>query len=396
MTAFLSITDLHVRYDETDVLRGVNLEVGEGDFTAIVGPSGCGKTTLLRSIAGLERAASGDMRLGSRMLTTHGIHLAPHKRNIGWVPQDASLFPHLTVAENIAFGLATSLRGIRKAARNERVDELLELVCLTALAKRMPHELSGGQAQRVALARALANTPALVLLDEPFAGLDPVLRSDLRSEVKEILSRQRTAALLVTHDQTEALSLANRVALMRDGIIEQAGSPLEVYGEPSSLWCAEFLGEANVVEVNVVEVNVVGPTATSKIGETETEPEQEPSLNRAPTFNADSVLGTISVNWMDGDTVPTAREALRVMVRPESLALTAGWGWQVIDTSFAGHDGLVTLTAVSARSPAMDPSHYVAPPSLVKVLVAARDMPALGMNYDVIVTGSALGYSRLG
>jgi len=378
MTAFLSITDLHVRYGETLVLRGVNLEIGDTDFTAIVGPSGCGKTTLLRSIAGLERATSGDMRLGSRMLTTHGIHLAPHKRNIGWVPQDASLFPHLTVAENVAFGLASSLRGVRKAARNERVDELLELVSLTALAKRMPHELSGGQAQRVALARALANTPALVLLDEPFAGLDPVLRSELRSEVKEILSRQRTAALLVTHDQTEALSLANRVALMHDGIIEQAGSPLEVYSQPSSLWCAEFLGEANIVNATAVNATVEDPTTTSTVGL------NEPGHNLASTLRADSVLGTISVNWMDAKVAPTAPEEMLVMIRPESLALTAGRGWQVLDTSFAGHDGLVTLTPVTD------------PPARVKVLVAARDMPDLGANYDVIVTGNALGYSPLG
>lgn len=369
MTAFLSITELWVRYGSTDVLRGVNLDVTDADFTAIVGPSGCGKTTLLRAIAGLERATSGEMRLGKQMLTTHGIHLAPHKRNIGWVPQDAALFPHLSVAENIAFGLARSLRGVKRATRSDRVRELLELVSLTALARRMPHELSGGQAQRVALARALANNPQLVLLDEPFSGLDPVLRADLRVEVKEILARTRTAALLVTHDQTEALSLASHVALMRDGIIEQAGSPLNVYFQPSTLWCAKFLGEANVLlataSPNSGEATPAGRTAVS-------------------------ILGKTLITWMERDEAPAVTERIQLMIRPESLSLATGNGWKVTETSFAGHDGLVTLT------PTLPETEDGPNSELVKVLVSAQEMPLVGSNYDVKITGAALAYRALG
>lgn len=393
MTTFLSIDGLHVTYGSTNVLRGVNLEVGEAGFTAIVGPSGCGKTTLLRTIAGLERAVSGDMRLGKKMLTTHGIHLAPHKRNIGWVPQDAALFPHLTVAENISFGLARTLRGTRKAAHHDRVRDLLSLVALTPFAQRMPHELSGGQAQRVALARALANNPTLVLLDEPFAGLDPVLRSDLRSEVREILATANTAALLVTHDQTEALSLASRVALMHDGIIEQTGSPFDVYFQPSTLWCAEFLGAANVLHGTVLSRSNIS--------------DADPTLlTSASTLLVNTALGDVSATWMESTSTPDDGRLLPLMIRPEGLGLSAGNGWRVVDTSFAGHDGLVTLTQVASPSPAsatasdfrdgsQNPLATASTPR-VKVLVSARDMPALGALYDVIVTGPALAYRPLG
>lgn len=372
MTAFLSITDLTVGYGATPVLRGVTLDVADADFTAIVGPSGCGKTTLLRTIAGLERATSGDMRLGTQMLTTHGIHLAPHKRNIGWVPQDASLFPHLNVAENIAFGLATSLRGVKKTARSNRVEELLELVSLTELGLRMPHELSGGQAQRVALARALANSPQLVLLDEPFAGLDPILRSDLRSEVKAILGRAKTAALLVTHDQIEALSLASHVALMHDGIIEQAGSPLDVYSSPATVWCAEFLGDANVL---------LATTAQGK---------NHPNDAHRSHDSALSALGITPMTWMGGGTQPVPGELVSLMVRPESLSLITGQGWRVTETSFAGHDGIVTLV-VDTETPLAARSRTTVPG--LQVLVAAREMPLIGTNYDVKLTGPALGYA---
>ena len=356
MTAFLSVTDLTVSYGATDVLRGVNLEIADAAFAAIVGPSGCGKTTLLRTIAGLERATSGDLRLGKQMMTTHGIHLAPHRRNIGWVPQDASLFPHLNVEENIAFGLASNLRAVKKASRGDRVQQLLDLVSLTALARRMPHELSGGQAQRVALARALANSPQLVLLDEPFAGLDPMLRADLRVEVKDILARESTTALLVTHDQTEALSLATHVVIMRDGIIEHAGSPREVYLRPATLWCAAFLGDTNVV----------------------------PAQARSSSLSS-TAFGDTTMTWMESAAPPTNQQQIQLMIRPESLDLVPGNSWQVADTLFAGHDVLVTLTKIGSSLEN----------GRLKVLVPSRSIPALGSLCDVSITGAALGYPVL-
>ncbi len=240
----LSMRDVVVGYAVEPVLRGISLEVPNGSLVAIVGPSGCGKTTLLRTIAGLIRARSGEVRLGPRMVTTHGIHLAPEKRRIGWVPQDAALFPHLTVAENIAFGLGGGRRAARRAAGEERVRHLLALVGLSALADRSPAQLSGGQAQRVALARALASGPEVVLMDEPFGALDPLLRGELRTEVRALLAAEGMTGILVTHDQAEALSIADYVAVMRDGEILQFGTPAEVYERPATPWVATFVGDS--------------------------------------------------------------------------------------------------------------------------------------------------------
>ena len=239
----LSLRNVVVGYQSDPVLCGVSFEVPHGALVAVVGPSGCGKTTLLRTIAGLMRARSGEIRLGKRMLTTHGIHLAPEKRQIGWVPQDAGLFPHLTVAENVAFGLGIGRRAVRRAAGEVRVLRLLELVGLSALADRTPAQLSGGQAQRVALARALAAAPELVLLDEPFGALDPLLRGELRSEVRALLAAEGMTGILVTHDQAEALSIADYVAVMNDGMILQFGRPDEVYQRPATPWVAGFVGD---------------------------------------------------------------------------------------------------------------------------------------------------------
>ncbi|BDZ54985.1 ABC transporter ATP-binding protein [Agromyces marinus] len=243
----LEVRDLTVGYEGAPVLHGVDVEVPERELLAIVGPSGCGKTTLLRTIAGLLRARSGEIRIGLRMVTTHGIHLAPEKRRIGWVPQDAALFPHLTVAENVAFGMLAgrgSSRAARRAAGSDEVRRLLDLVDLGPLAARQPGQLSGGQAQRVALARALASGPELVLLDEPFGALDPMLRAELRASVRELLRAEGVTGILVTHDQAEALSIADRVAVMRGGQVLQLGTPEEVYRSPATPWVAGFVGDA--------------------------------------------------------------------------------------------------------------------------------------------------------
>jgi iron(III) transport system ATP-binding protein len=220
-------------------LRGADLVVEQGTLAAVLGPSGCGKTTLLRCLAGLERSDAGTIALGERVVAGPGAWVAPEQRRIGLVPQEGALFPHLDVAGNLGFGL----RGRPRAERRARVDELLELIGLAGYGDRRPSELSGGQQQRVALARALAPEPVAVLLDEPFSALDAGLRGSLRDEVRTTLARAGTTSVLVTHDQTEALTMADVVAVMREGVIVQVGPPDEVYHRPVDLWVARFLGD---------------------------------------------------------------------------------------------------------------------------------------------------------
>ena len=231
---------VHKAFAECRAVDGVNLDIETGEIMALLGPSGCGKTTMLRLLAGFERPDQGCIQLDGEIIAGGRTFLPPEKRRLGMVFQDYALFPHLSVRGNVAYALGR--RGDRS-----RVDEVLELVGLGELAERAPHELSGGQQQRVALARALAGTPSAVLLDEPFSGLDAALRARVRGEVREILRRAGVTALFVTHDQEEALSLADRVAVMCDGRIAQVGTPEEVYGRPESRWVAEFLGEADVL-----------------------------------------------------------------------------------------------------------------------------------------------------
>ena len=221
------------------MLDGLDLEVADGSLTAVLGPSGCGKTTLLRLIAGFERADGGTIRVGERVVCDARTHVAPEQRGVGFVAQEGALFPHLDVAANVAFGLPRARSAARRACGS----------CSSSSgsptsAKRRPHELSGGQQQRVALARALAPAPQLVLLDEPFDALDASLRAQVRAEVREVLRDSGATALLVTHDQEEALSLADVVAVMRDGAIVQAADPQTLYRDPVDAELAGFLGEA--------------------------------------------------------------------------------------------------------------------------------------------------------
>jgi iron(III) transport system ATP-binding protein len=221
----------------------VDLAVPGGELLAVLGPSGCGKTTLLRLIAGFERPDRGEVRVGDRLVAGDDAWVAAEARRIGMVFQDYALFPHLSVERNVAFGLPRRERG-RGA---DRARTALELVGLQHKAACPPHELSGGERQRAALARALAPGPDLVLLDEPFSSLDASLRADLRREVELILRDAEATAILVTHDQDEALSLGDRLAVMREGRIVQLGSPEEVYARPVDRWTAGFLGEVNVL-----------------------------------------------------------------------------------------------------------------------------------------------------
>jgi len=234
----VAVTGLHKAFGAHPVLSGLDLEVRAGSLTAILGPSGSGKTTLLRLLAGFERADAGAISIGDGLVDGPGVDVPPERRRIGYVPQEGSLFPHLTVAANVGFGLSARER------RGGRVASMLELVGLGGLGRRYPHQLSGGQQQRVALARALTIEPAVVLLDEPFASLDAHLRASVRADVQEIFRRAGTTAVLVTHDQDEALSTADRVAALRDGKIAQCAPPEDLYRRPADPSLARFAGDA--------------------------------------------------------------------------------------------------------------------------------------------------------
>jgi len=228
------------RFGDVTAVDGVDLDLRRGEFLAVLGPSGCGKTTLLRLVAGFERPDTGGIEIDGRVVAGPGLQLAPEVRRVGMVFQESALFPHLDVAGNIGFGLPRS-------ARAARVGELVALVGLAGLQRRLPHELSGGQQQRVALARALAPHPALILLDEPFSSLDATLRTQLRGDVREILRLAGATALFVTHDQGEALEISDRVAVMRAGRIEQVSTPQDLYLRPVNRFVAGFVGEANLL-----------------------------------------------------------------------------------------------------------------------------------------------------
>jgi iron(III) transport system ATP-binding protein len=237
MTA-LTVTGARKSYGAVPALAEVGLSVPTGALAAVLGPSGCGKTTLLRCIAGLDRLDRGEIRVAGSVVAGARTHVPAHRRRVALVPQEGALFPHRSVAENVEYGLD------RAGRRSGRVDEVLTLVGLDGYQRRMPHELSGGQQQRVALARALAPRPRLVLLDEPFSALDAGLRASLRQDVRAALRADGATAVLVTHDQAEALSLADHVVVMRDGVVVQDGPPADVYAAPVDHWVARFVGDA--------------------------------------------------------------------------------------------------------------------------------------------------------
>lgn len=241
----LVISNVGKRFGKTVALDDVSLHIKSGEFICLLGSSGCGKTTLLRIIAGLEQSDSGDLQLDGESLT----RLASHKRNIGMVFQSLALFPHLNVSRNIAYGL--KMRGVDAGATKARVEELLQLTGLAGFGSRSVTSLSGGQKQRVAIARALALEPRLFLMDEPFSALDAGLRDHLQQEVKKLQRQLGVTTIFVTHDQSEAMALADRIVILNDGKIEQAGSPKEVYQKPSTRFVAEFIGNNNLLNVTV-------------------------------------------------------------------------------------------------------------------------------------------------
>ena len=236
MKDYLHIDEVIKRFGETEVLKGISLTIGKGDFVALLGPSGCGKSTLLKIISGLETETAGRIRLAGEWLAG----VPAFRRDIGVVFQSYALFPHLSVAENVRFGL--DMRHMGRAEAEARVREALDLVKLDNLGDRMPRQLSGGQQQRVAIARALAIRPRLLLLDEPLSNLDAILRKSVRVDLRELHDRAGTTTVMVTHDQEEAMSMADRVAVMHDGAIEQWGSPEDIYERPANAFIGTFVG----------------------------------------------------------------------------------------------------------------------------------------------------------
>jgi iron(III) transport system ATP-binding protein len=314
----LSIAGVGKSFGPNTVLHDVDLEVADGSLTAILGPSGSGKTTLLRIIAGFERADTGTVRIGDVTVEGGDRYVPPERRRIGYVPQEGALFPHLTVLANVGFGLP------RRERRGEEVRRLVEMVGLAGMESRYPHQLSGGQQQRVALARALTVQPQLVLLDEPFASLDASLRATVRADVVNILRAARTTTVLVTHDQDEAFSMADRVAIIRAGRITPTATPRDFYAHPLDPDMATFVGEANLL---------TGTTTGDR---------------------ATTVLGDLPVRSLDPDARgPAAPTPAVVLVRPEQIEVCGstpaadpaapGLTGRVVHCDYHGHDALLTI-----------------------------------------------------
>ena len=246
-TAALMIRNVNLSYQDGLIVDDVTLGLDPQELGCLLGPSGCGKSTLLRAIAGFQELDSGEIWLENELLSTERYRILPEERGVGMVFQDIALFPHLTVADNITFGLTSW----SETSQNKRIAELLDLIGLTGLGQRYPHELSGGQQQRVALARAMAPKPKLLLLDEPFSGLDTELRGRLASEVRTILKSDGICSLLVTHDQREAFDFADRIAVMHDGHICQFDTPFNLYHEPTDPFVAHFVGAGEMIDATI-------------------------------------------------------------------------------------------------------------------------------------------------
>jgi iron(III) transport system ATP-binding protein len=307
----MRVAGLRRTYGPVVALDGVDLEVRNGEMLTLLGPSGCGKTTLLRLVAGLENPDAGTVDIAGRRVAGPGGSVPPERRRVGMVFQDHALFPHLSVADNVAYGIR------RDPDRSVRVAELLDLVSLPDAGPRMPHELSGGMQQRVAIARALAPRPDVILLDEPFSNLDAALRTQLRGDLREILRSAGATAVLVTHDQDEALTLGDRMGVMVRGRIEQCDVPEVVYGEPASPFVATFVGTSNLVHAD----------CAGGVGHTR--------------------FGTVRLtNWP-----PLVGRAI-VVIRPEHLELAeapdgpaGGDSWRIVQRRFAGAEILLEIEA---------------------------------------------------
>jgi iron(III) transport system ATP-binding protein len=328
----LTVRGVAKAFGSTQALAGVDLTVQSGALVAVLGPSGCGKTTLLRCIAGFERIDRGEIALDDHLLASPWVQVPPHRRRIAVVPQEGALFPHLSVAGNVAYGLD------RAARRSGRVAEVLALVGLAGYEHRMPHELSGGQQQRVAVARALAPRPPLVLLDEPFSALDASLRAEIRADVRQALRADNATAILVTHDQDEALSTADQVTVMRAGRMVQSGAPIDVYREPVDEWVASFVGDAVLIP-GTVRAGV----AETALGRLELELPHVVDLDETGHFLRQNAQ-------FRQDQFNGGRAEVTTLIRPEQVLLgplngapTNAVAGTVLRRMFHGHDELIVI-----------------------------------------------------
>jgi multiple sugar transport system ATP-binding protein len=255
--ASVAIRDVYKSFGAVEILHGVSIDIEDGEFVTLVGPSGCGKSTLLRMIAGLEGISRGEIAIADRVVNT----VAPKERDIAMVFQNYALYPHMTVRENMAFSLM--LKNTAKADSDARVNRAAEILSLTPLLDRYPRQLSGGQRQRVAMGRAIVRNPQVFLFDEPLSNLDAKLRVQMRAEIKELHQRLKTTTIYVTHDQIEAMTMADKIVVMHDGIVEQIGKPLELYDRPNNLFVASFIGSP---AMNLLKGGIGGEGAPAFVG----------------------------------------------------------------------------------------------------------------------------------
>lgn len=353
--AELRIQGLSKHFGSTRVLHNIDLTAHAGSLTAILGPSGSGKTTLLRLLCGFEHADSGSIRINGQTVCAPGVFVPPEQRHIGYVPQEGALFPHLSVADNITFGLPRAQRKAR-----HRVAELLELVGLPAsFADRPPQALSGGQQQRVALARALASAPALVLLDEPFSALDAALRAETRQAVADALSAEGATALLVTHDQSEALSMGRQVAVLWEGKLVQVASPEQLYRQPVSAELARFIGEAVLLPGQIEG----GNTVVCALG-------RLPLLATQPDGPAEVLLRPEQIRLLAGKPLPGIHQVKG----------------RVLQVEYYGHDASVQLQLLSPTEA----------PVLLSARVPGHACPQPGEEVELLVQGEVLAYPAAG
>lgn len=297
----LKVSELSCEYDQQVIIEQLSFELQKNEIVALLGPSGCGKTTLLKAVAGLMPISHGQIELEEQVVNTAGFTLPSEKRRLGMIFQDYALFPHLSVADNIAFGIAHW----SQEKRQQRVAEMLQLIRLDELGERFPHELSGGQQQRVAIARALAYKPKLILLDEAFSNIDSNSRAKLMREIRHILKLQKVAAVLVTHSKEEAFMFADRIAIIDQGKIAQLATSQKLYAQPASKFVADFIGKANYLEILASQENQVN----------------------TPIGPIDSIDAELNIEGKS-----------YIMLRPEQIALETGseGGAEIVERSFLG------------------------------------------------------------